>query len=112
MGKMSQIHAMAQQQTALAPEDPGFDEEVQTIAGEILALYAEQAQLEKALVRIEYGNDFAYSTQRKEIDAVQRRLHGVKKEIRTLGLRDSKTSCGYVGCTECDPENAYHPAWC
>ena len=61
MGKMSQIHATAQQQTALAPEDPGFDEEVQTI-----------------------GNDFAYSTQRKEIDAVQRKLHGVKKEIRTL----------------------------
>lgn len=99
MGKMSQIHAAAQQHATSAPEDPGFDEEVQTIAGEIadmlerfgseiageiLALYAEQAQLEKALVRIEYGNDFAYSTQRKEIDAIQRKLHGVKKEIRTF----------------------------
>jgi len=96
MGKMSQIHAMAQAHAhglleplaratyKIEPEDPEFDKEVQKIAGEILALYAEQTQLEKALVRIEYGNDFAYSTQRKEIDAVQRKLHGVKKEIRTL----------------------------
>tara|TARA_R100001369_G_scaffold92093_1_gene135439 strand:- start:740 stop:997 length:258 start_codon:yes stop_codon:yes gene_type:complete len=84
MGKMSQIHATAQQHATSAPEDLGFDEEVQTIAGEILALYAEQAALEKELVKIEYGNDFAYSTQRKEIEQVQRKLYGVKKEIRTL----------------------------
>ena len=83
MGKMSQIHALAQECVTLEPEDPGFEEEVQVVAGEILALYAEQTQLEKALYRIEYGNDMAYTTQRKEIDAIERKLHGVKKEIRT-----------------------------
>jgi len=84
MGKMSQIHAEAQQKTALAPEDPGFDEEVQSVAGEILVLYAEQAQLEKSLVRIEYGDDSAYITQQKEIKAIQRKLRSVKQEIRAL----------------------------
>ena len=96
MGKMSQIHALAQAHAhglleplaratyKIEPDDPEFDKEVQKTAGEILALYAEQTQLEKALVRLEYGNDFAYSTQRKEIDAIERKLHGVKKEIRTL----------------------------
>ena len=95
MGKMSQIHALAQAHAhglleplakatyKIEPDDPEFDKEVQKIAGEILVLYAEQTQLEKALYRIEYGNDMAYTTQRKEIDAIERKLKSVKKEIRT-----------------------------
>ena len=48
-------------------------------------LHAEQARLEKMLVRIEYGNDYAYSTQRKEMAQVERALQSVKKDLRRYG---------------------------
>ena len=89
MGKMSQIHAAAQDHVSLHPgiseDDPKYAEAVETVAGELLVLHAEQARLEKMLVRIEYGNDYAYSTQRKEMAQVERALQSVKKDLRRYG---------------------------
>jgi|TARA_R110000787_G_C13368528_1_gene440654 hypothetical protein len=89
MGKMSQIHAAAQDHVSLHPgiseDDPKYAEAVETVAGELLVLHAEQARLEKMLVRIEYGDDFAYSTQRKEIAQIERALQSVKKELAHFG---------------------------
>jgi len=89
MGKMSQIHAAAQDHVSLHPgiseDDPKYAEAVETVAGELLVLHAEQARLEKMLVRIEYGDDYAYSTQRKEIAQIERALQSVKKELAHFG---------------------------
>ena len=85
MGKMSQIHAEAQEYVDLDEYDPEFAQQVESVAGERLVLYAKRESLNRAMRVIEYGNDFAYTTQAEELLALQKELTKVETELTKFG---------------------------